>query len=87
MELIKTARYIAIRKDLTDDYEWMDMKTVEFRPEYVRRLAESADVALPEWSADNPVIRIRLVEIVEVPLEAYNEYDRGLLKDHEATRG
>ena len=85
MELIKTVRFVAVRKDLVDNREWVDTKTLEFRPEYVRRLSDSTDVGRPEWAADNPVVRICQVEIVEVPVEEYSEYTRGLLKEHEAT--
>jgi len=58
--------YVAIRKNLDEDTEWMDMNSFSYLIQGVRELVEMNEKGVKCWAKDNPVVRIAKVQIEEV---------------------
>jgi hypothetical protein len=61
----KEVVYAAVRKDLAEGREWIDMGSVRHVPEEARKVGER-DQRQKAWRDNNPVVRIGRFEMREV---------------------
>jgi len=66
IEKIKVVNYCAIRKDMFNDHEFIDVETMSGDIEYCRIKAQRLNNKCIHWGENNPIVRIARIELVEV---------------------
>lgn len=65
MKLEKFA-FCAVRRDPYTGKEWLDTSTITLHPEDTKKEAQLSERYIPQWTKENPVIRIAKILIQEV---------------------